>query len=462
MTVPQDRSQPRRPNVLFIVVDDLRPQLGCYGRTQTLSPNIDGLAASGVTFTRAFCQIPVCGASRASLLKGARPTRERFINYYSWACKDMPEAVSLPAHFKQCGYATSSVGKVYHHNEDETESWSVAPWRPTGDWFGNWRSYVSEESREILKRRRDAGKEDARGPAYEAADVADNAYPDGCVADKAIDELRRLSKGEEPFFLAAGFFKPHLPFNAPLKYWEMYDREKVALAPNPDRPEGAPDAAMHNWGELRQYFDIPAEGPLTDEMARTLVHGYYACVSYTDAQIGKVLAELDALGLGDDTIVVFWGDHGWQLGEHGLWCKHCNFMTSLNAPLIVRAPGKLRGATSGRLAEFVDVYPTLCDLAGLEMPPHLEGRSLVPLLDDANVPWRRAAFSRYQKADTVATERHVYTEYTDGGEMLGRMLYDHDADPDENVNIAGASENEKVVAELRETLHAGWRAERDG
>ena len=211
-------------------------------------------------------------------------------------------------------------------------------------------------------------------------------------------------------------------------------------------------------GELRQYFDIPAEGPLSEEMSRNLVHGYYAATSYMDAQVGRVLAELDALGLRENTVIVLWGDHGWQLGEHGLWCKHCNFNTSLNAPLIVSAPWMSDRAQSDALVEFIDIYPTLCELAGLSLPDHLEGRSFAPLLESPGQNWKNAAFSRYFAGDSVRTDRYLYTEFSDDdGNMTARMLYDHKADPDENVNISEKPENAELVASLSNTLHAGWQ-----
>ncbi len=434
----------KKPNVLFIVVDDLRPQLGCYGHKQMLSGNIDGLAADGVIFLRSYCQVPVCGASRASLLTGVRPTRDRFISYNVWAEKDLPGALSLPKHFKNNGYHTISNGKVFHHSNDCKDSWSESPWRTRGPW----RNYLLEESKK-LARKGSGGK----GPAFESADVPDNAYFDGMIADKAISDLRRLENMEKPFFLALGFFKPHLPFNAPTKYWDLYKREEIDLADNPFRPKGAPDAALHNWGELRAYAAIPRKGPLPDELARTLIHGYYACVSYTDAQIGRVLAELERLGLRDNTIVVLWGDHGWNLGEHGLWCKHCNFETSLHSPLIVTAPGIKGGKKTNALTEYLDIYPSLCQLCDLPLPGHLEGNSFVPLLKKPNRLWKEAVFSRYYNGDSVKTDRYRYTEWRrKNGTMYARMLYDHNVDWVENVNISEKPENQELVKKLSKML----------
>lgn len=433
-----------RPNVLFIAVDDLRPQLGCYGHKQMISPNIDRLAAEGVTFLRSYCQVPVCGASRASLLTGTRPTANRFLGYDTWAERDLPGALSVAEHFRNNGYHTISNGKVFHHRADCRNSWSEDAWHPAG----NWRNYMLEENQKL-----NLQKPKLAGPAYECADVTDNAYFDGKIADKAISDLRRLKDVDAPFFLALGFLKPHLPFNAPKKYWDMYKADDIDLADNPFRPKGAPDAALHNWGELRNYYGIPAKGPLPEELARKLVHGYYACVSCTDAQIGRVIAELGRLGLRDNTVIVLWGDHGWNLGEHGLWCKHCNFETSLHSPLIVTAPGIAGGIKSNALTEYLDIYPSLCELCDLPLPGHLHGRSFVPLLKNPNLPWKEAVFSRYFKGDSVKTDRYRYTEWSgNGGGVYARMLYDHEVDLAENVNIAELPENKELVEKLSNML----------
>jgi len=439
----------RKPNVLFIVVDDLRPQLGCYGRKQMVTPHIDALARSGVLFRRAYCQVPVCGATRASLLTGVRPTRSRFVTFDTWVDEDMPAALTLPQHFREHGYAALSIGKVFHHRPDAAErSWSSEPWHPSSPLGGSWRNYVLRENLEL-----DVAS-DHRGPPFECADVPDDAYFDGQIADRAVNDLARVAATDEPFFLAVGFVKPHLPFNAPKCYWDLYTRDEVPLADNPFRPDGAPDEALHNFGELRRYFDIPREGPVGDEMARSLVHGYYAATSYVDAQVGRVLARLDELGLSERTIVVLWGDHGWQLGEHGLWCKHCNFNTSLNAPLIFRTPVGPAGGETDALVEFLDVFPTLCELASLPIPDHVDGETLVPLLGDPHRPGKPAVFSRYHAGDSVRTDRYLYTEWTDDtGHRTARMLYDHQSDPDENVSLAEIPQHADTVERLAGILN---------
>ena len=435
-----------RPNVLFIAVDDLRPELGCYGKSQIKSPNIDRLAKGGMVFEQAYCMVPTCGASRASLLTGIRPARHRFINYLAWAEKDAPGITTLNTQFKQNGYYTVSLGKVFHHPTDNAQGWSEPAWRPKGiPW------YRRPENQKLHEERQQQGQR-SRGPAWEAADVADNAYADGVLADRAIADLGRLESKEQPFFLAVGFFKPHLPFIAPQKYWDLYDHDAIHLPETYHAPKNAPKESLHNSGELRAYAGIPAKGPVSDETARNLIHAYYACVSYTDAQIGKLLDELDRLGIAENTIVVLWGDHGWNLGEHMLWCKHCCYETSMHAPLIVKAPGIQGGRTTKGLTEFIDIYPSLCELAGLPLPQHLEGQSFVPLLKNPDKQWKAAAVGRFQNGDTIRTERFRFTEYSNPkGNPLARMLYDHTLDPGEDENISEA--RPETATQLTKQLH---------
>jgi arylsulfatase A-like enzyme len=349
---------------------------------------------------------------------------------------------------------------VYHHHTSDAGSWSEAPWkvRPeTHQWHLIPESWQSAKGRAQLQKR--GGK--WRSISCESAEVPDEAYPDGQIAAQAVRKLGELKQKKDPFFMAVGFLRPHLPFNAPKKYWDMYTPDEVKLADNPFRPEGAPEIAFHEWPELRFFPDIPKKGPLSDEKARELIHAYYACTSYADAQVGKVLDELDRLGLAESTVVVLWGDHGWNLGEHGLWCKHSVFETSLRAPLIIRAPGMKRGQAADALVEFVDMYPTLADLCGLNAPEHLEGSSLRPLLENKNAPWKAAVFSRWQWGESIRTERYRYSEWYDPkGKALARMLYDQQQDPHENENIAEQAGCRKTVAELSKTLDkgAGWRS----
>jgi choline-sulfatase len=441
-------AEPARPNVLFIAVDDLRPELACYGRNYIHSPNIDRLAKSGVLFERAYCMVPTCGASRSSLMTGIRPSRHRFVTYSTWAEKDAPGITTLNTQFRKNGFYTVSLGKVFHHPPDNAEGWSEPAWRPTGV---SW--YRRPENKEIHEKRQKQGSR-KRGPAWESADVPDDAYADGVLAKRALDDLRRLKGKDQPFFLAVGFFKPHLPFIAPQKYWDLYDHEDIHLPDNYHVPKDAPKESIHSSGELRAYAGIPAKGPVSDETARNLIHGYYACVSYTDAQIGKLLDELDRLELADNTIVVLWGDHGWNLGEHTLWCKHCCYETSMHAPLIVRAPGIDGGKKTGGLTEFIDIYPSLCELAGIPLPTHLQGRSFVPLMKQPDRPWKDAAIGRFGGGDTIRTDTFRFSEYTDRkGKFVSRMLYDHNNDPGENVNVAEKEGRKEAVTDLTDRLH---------
>ena len=435
---------PGQPNILFIAVDDLRPQLGCYGAGMIYSPNIDQLAAAGTRFDRSYCNIPVCGASRASLMTGLRPARNRFLTYLTRADEEAPGVLTLNKHFRDNGYYTVSNGKIYHHDNDAAEGWDEI-WHPRSG-SASWRDYALREN--IMM----DTTGDRRGPAFERTDVADIEYKDGKTAQKVIEDLAILKETGKPFFLAAGFLKPHLPFNAPEKYWKLYDG-KVTLPDNNYQPENAPDESMHNFGELRAYADIPAEGPVSDQMAYDLIQGYYACVSYTDAQIGKILDELERLELAESTIVILWGDHGWNLREHGLWCKHCNYETSLHTPLILKVPGTEQVASTTQIVEYVDIYPTLCELAGLPLPGHLEGASFKDLLFDPEAVSDGVAVCQWFEGVTTIRDNYFYTEWIDDDDrMFTRMLYDHAVDPDENVNVSELPENAAVIEELSEEM----------
>jgi iduronate 2-sulfatase len=450
-------AQTDRPNVLFIAVDDLRTQLGCYGQDQIISPNIDRLAASGTRFERAYCMVPTCGASRASLMSGIRPTPNRFKSYTARIDQDAPQVTALHEHFKNNGYRTISLGKILHFPADTAEGWSEPAWRPARDFTGDSEAIPGWENPANLQQLiKESGKN--RLP-FASFDTSDDALGDGQVALEAVKQLNQLAEEKDPFFLAVGFFKPHLPFEAPKKYWDLYNDVPIDIPYNYYPPTDAPEEAIHNFGELRAYTAVPKTGPVTDEMARTLIRGYYACVSYTDAQIGRVLDELDRLGLRDNTIVVLWGDHGWNLGEHTLWCKHCTFENAMHAPLLIRTPQQAvskQGNVTAALAEFIDIYPTLCQLTGLELPGHLEGESLVPVLQNPKNDGKGFAIGRFRNGDTIRTDRWRYTEYTssDGqNKVISTMLYDQKNDPDENVNLAGQPEYTMIVAQLSQQLN---------
>lgn len=436
--IAMSESPAKKPNVLFISVDDLRPQLGCYGHKETLSPSIDRLAAGGTVFRRAYCNVPVCMASRVGTLTGIRPDPDVKL------CEQLKQDyLTLPALFRKNGYCSISNGKVFHDMHDRQQDWSEPPWRSEEiyhgdkDWAGynNYKVWQDEDSAKYLN------PQTKRGPYFERADVPDNAYSDGKVADKTIADLKRLAKTDQPFFLACGFWRPHLPFNAPKKYWDLYDREKIEIADNRYAPKDLP-ANCKSSGEIKGYGKVGSR--LADEeFHREARHAYYACVSYVDAQIGRVLEELEKLGLAENTIVVLWGDHGWNLGEHNFWGKHNTLDNSLHSPLIVRAPGHRRKNATDSLVEFVDIYPTLCSLAGIATPKHAQGTSLVPLLDDPSRTLKQAVYSRWGDGRAVKTDRYLYTEWTDGR----RMLFDHRNDPDENVNIANDPKSAPIVAE---------------
>ncbi|MCK5694594.1 MAG: sulfatase [Bacteroidales bacterium] len=424
----EKNSLPETPNILFIAVDDLRPELACYGKELISSPNIDLLAAEGTRFDRSYCNIPVCGASRASLMTGLRPARNRFLTYLTRADEEAAGITTLPGHFRNNGYHTISNGKIFHHDDDAEESWDEI-WHPVSN-SSSWRDYALNEN--SLQDTADR----FRGPPFERADVQDTVYKDGKTAEKTIGDLRKLKELDKPFFLATGFLKPHLPFNAPEKYWKIYDG-KVSLPDNNYPPENAPKESLHNFGELRAYAGVPPDGPVTDDFALELIQGYYACVSYTDAQIGMILNELKRLELDRTTIVILWGDHGWNLREHGLWCKHCNYETSLHTPLIVRVPGTQQLKESSEIVEYVDIYPTLCELAGLELPEHLQGDSFKDLLYDKEAKSDGVAICQWYAGITTIRENWFYTEWVnDNDSSYARMLYDHRIDPHENVNIS--------------------------
>lgn len=431
------KNQEKDPNVLFIAIDDLRTTLGCYGAPQVKSPNIDQLANEAVVFKRAYCNIPVCGASRASLLTGILPTKTRFVDYLAKAEKEVPNAKTLPGVFRDAGYTCVSNGKVFHQSIDtKDKSWSEHPWMPN---MSHRASFDSTSTKVI--------KKSGNGRVYEAPEVPDSLYPDYKTAQKVIRDLRRFKASGDSFFMACGFFRPHMPFYAPKKYWDLYDRDAIDLAHNRDRPENAPKL-LRGSGEFKTY-DWGEYTPETDDFHKMMRHGYYACISYVDQLVGEILHELEILGLADNTIVVLWGDHGWHLGEHEFWGKHNTMHNALQIPLIVKAPGKIKGKQTQALIESVDIYPTLCELAGLPVPDYVMGKSFVPVLDNPSVTIREAAYARFKVADAIVTQKFNYSLYENGEEML----YDLENDPKENKNLALESAYAQKLKELRNTLN---------
>ena len=400
----------QRPNVLFIAIDDLRPELGCYGSVIAKSPNLDKLAKEGMRFDRAYCQQAICSPSRASLMTGARPDEIGVIENTAYFRELNPEIVTLPQHFIKHGYEAVYCGKIYHGRmTDDKHSWSRKPafnrcpvkmkWLP-GNYAlpENQKLWASNKEKMLAKYGKAGSGGLVHGPAYESADVPDHAYSDGFSTRLAIATLKdhREKKPKQPLFLALGFKKPHLNFVAPKKYWDLYDREKIKLAKQTKSPKGGAATGLHASFELRTRHGIPKKGPIGPELAKTLLHGYYACVSYVDAQIGMMLEALDEAGIRDDTVIVVWGDHGWHLGDMGIWGKATNYEIATRVPLIVWTPEmKARGESTSALVELIDLYPTLCELADLPRPGHLSGKSLVPLLDEPKRQWSKHAISQF-------------------------------------------------------------------
>ncbi|MDA7493047.1 sulfatase [bacterium] len=452
---PSSATEPRR-NVLFIMVDDLRPQLGCFGKSSMHSPHIDELAKRGRLFERAYCMVPTCGASRASMMSGLRPHARRFVSYTARADEDAPGFTTMNQHFKNNGYRTISLGKIFHFPDDSSAGWSEKPWRPT---TSNYRNKKAEKKAIAEHRKKYPKRLKVRGMPYEASDANESEYRDHQIATRAIEHLEELQDADSPFLLAVGFFKPHLPFCAPRKYWDLYDFESINVPENYRKPPEAPKGAVHQSSELRSYATIPPKGSLSTYQARKLIHGYYACVSFIDQQIGRLMEALEETGLADNTVIILCGDHGWQLGDHGMWNKHSCFETSMHTPLIVSVPGENQPNTqSGRitaLTELIDIYPSVCELTGLTKPAHLQGTSFVPLLKNPTLAGKTHAVGRYRSGDTIRTDQFRLSEFrtaNGSGNTIGSMLYDHRTDPDENQNIAESDQQQSTVEQLSEAL----------
>jgi iduronate 2-sulfatase len=468
-----------KPNILFIAVDDLRPELHCYGVEHMVTPNLNRLAAQGTIFRRAYCQVSVCNPSRASLLTGTRPDTNQVLDNQHFFREYLPDVVTLPQHFKNHGWKTISLGKIFHHSAREPGedpiSWSEPAWYrgPLGrEWFNP--DTLAEIDR--LKKLPEADRPNlTRGPPFEGADQPDDAYPDGQTAIRAIDTLRQLKESKQPFFLAVGFVKPHLTFSCPKKYWDLYPADTIRLPKNASPPSNVPRPSLHNAYELRTYGGVPSEGEIDNRLALQLIRGYRACVSFLDAQVGRVIDELDRLGLREKTTIVFWGDHGYHLGENGLFTKMTNFEIGTRVPLIVDFSDRGEpGQVIDGLVELVDLYPSLVEHAGLPKPTHLEGTSFLPLLVNPKLDWKKAAFSEYlrngssklmgrgpdkYRGRSIRTDQYRYTEWIGPKqEDAGRELYDHRSDPNETQNLANDPLHVETVHQLSQQLKAGWKA----
>lgn len=459
-------AQAKRPNVLFLPVDDLKPLLGCYGNDFIKTPNIDRIAKAGTVFYHNYCQYAICGPTRASLLTGLRPDTTKVWDFKARMRTAHPNVTTLPQHFKNNGYNVLGYGKIFDGRcsdgwgTQDIPSWSE-PLISNQDTMGK---YIKKENKKVKA-------------ITENVDVDDVDYADGKNTDDAIGKLHDLAKDEKPFFLAVGYHKPHLPFSAPKKYWDMYDREEIKTAAFQKQPENAPLFAYQDSWELRGgYGNIPDVNPLPEEMQLELLHGYYACVSYIDSLIGELLDELDRLKLSDNTIICLWGDHGWHLGDHGMWCKHTNYEQATWSPLIISAPGiNSKGTASYSPAGHIDIYPTLCELAGLAAPKTqtLEGSSLVPMMNDADKQVKKLAISQFSRQKdgkplmgyAYRGRRYRYVQWIQKdfkkgektGPVVAEELYDYTKDPLEKFNVVDNPEYNAVVEKFKEVIQGGWQ-----
>lgn len=454
-----------RPNVLLICVDDLKPLLGCYGQTSVKSPHLDRLATRSVLFERAYCNQAVCAPSRNALLTGLRPQTLGIYDLGTNFRRARPDAITLPQHFQKHGWRTEALGKIFHvghGNHEDPASWSVPHWKANVIAYADPANKAPEGlTREEALFANQPARNLPRGAAWEAADVPDNTYPDGALAEEAIRRLAAARESGTPFFLAVGFVKPHLPFVAPRKYWDLYDPQALPMPKLKSPPTGAPAYAPQFGGELRQYRNIPESGPISEELTRTLIHGYHAAVSYMDAQVGRVLDELDRQNLAKNTIIVLWGDHGWHLGDHGMWCKHTNYEQATRIPLMIAVPGMPGGTRTTGLVETVDLYPTLAELAGIPAPSGVDGRSVAGLLSNPASRGRDHVIHVYPRTRNgqpvlgraVRTERYRLVEWKsmNAPNALSEWeLYDYQADALETENVA--DRQPEVVAQLQAML----------
>jgi len=448
----KEKVQQKPKNILFIAIDDLKPEMGCYGDTFIKTPNMDKLAATGFVFKNNHCQQAVCAPSRASILTGKRPDYTKVWDLKTLIRDKNPDIVTMPQYFKSLGYLTADVGKIFDYRSvdhgADSVSWSYK--------FENVKNSNPKGGGYIFETRR---------VSTEAPDVPDSVTLDGHVVKGTIAYLRKFAKQNKPFFMAVGFFKPHLPFVAPKKYWELYDRKDIHLPPYQKDPENAPGYATQPGWELRTiYKDVPRDfnTPIPEDKQLELIHGYYACVSFIDQQVGNVIAELDRLGLRENTVIVLWGDHGWHLGDHNMWCKHTNYEQATRAPLIFSVGDGMIGTTLSP-TEFVDVYPTLCDLAGVPTPKNLDGVSLLPILEKKKDRVKDFAVSQFPRGDKMGygfrNDRYRYVIWVknkftseqpfDDSLIADEELYDYVKDPLETKSLI----YDKDYAEIKKQMH---------
>ncbi|MEO0514290.1 MAG: sulfatase [Planctomycetota bacterium] len=464
-----------KPNILFLAIDDLRPDLGAYGNAQIHSPNLDAIAANGLLFKRAYCQAALCAPSRSSLMTGLRPgipginaTESQNKDIINRAVGAVP---TLPVQLRDYGYTTLTVGKIFHtYDTSGSGAWD----RQLGPGGGGYQlpSNLEKERIHRQKIKEEGGQarwKYPRGDAAEAADVPDENYQTHRIATRGIQLLREhvQHNPEDPFFLAIGFHKPHLPFVAPQKYWDLYDRSTLDV-PSRAEPADVPKYSLvPAWYEMRQYGDVPKnrEHNVNDVKTREFIHGYYACISFVDAQVGRVVDELKNQGLAENTIVIVWSDHGFKLGDYGDWSKYTNMEIDTQIPLVVSGPGVVQGGETDALVELIDLYPTVTELAGVPTPEHVEATSFVPLLADPDRPWKKGALSYYDRRNpdaegfSIRDARFRYTEWKDyeTGDILARELYDHDQSVIADRNLADDPAHADTVERLSKLLSDGWK-----
>ena len=464
-TLSFSQENTKKPNVLLLYMDDLRPELNSYGATHIHSPNIDKLAKKGVQFNQAYANIAVCGASRASMLTGIYPGRNYFIDHKTRTDVEKKDIVSLPKHLKNNGYTTISNGKIYHFLDDKWEDWDEV-WRPYAfegpseikpiDWWESlWKDYQTKENKDLEKL---TGK----GPAFEIANVRDSVLIDGLLANKVIRDIKRIKNESSPFFLTAGFISNHLPFIAPKKFWDMYDYESIELPSNDQPATNSPAISISNNGELISgYLGIPKKGDLSEGLSKKLKHGYYATVSYVDHLVGEIINTLEQEKLLKNTIIIFVSDHGFNLKEHSQWGKYTSHRISGRVPLIIYDPTNTSTTNTNSLVELVDIYPTVLELLGLQSPDHLlEGKSLVKILKNPMHENKSHVFMKNAKGYTIKTADYSYTEYLqlkDNRQSIGNMLFDHKNDTNETINLSEDVRYKSVVDSLKSLLYSRYR-----